>query len=355
MADDFDESAMLEQWTELTADNGPEQLEPVEKESPNRDEAGKFKAKESKEAEPVAEVSQEQPIEQEKPVETVTNDMPATWKQELAAAWPTLPAEVRAEILRREENQRTGIGKYKQSAEAYQRFAEMTRPYEATLRQYNVTAEVAAVELLKADHALRYGNPQQKAQMARQMLADYGIDPAMLGVEGQAPQVDPQIAALQAELAQVRQGQQTEAQRRAQQEQQNLISTLIDFAYERDPLTGNPKIRGHDEYGNPVFIPKAGRENFETLRPYMAALMEADPSVELDEAYQRAAFAHPETRQALLAEQQAQQRAEAEKKAKQAKASSVVNIRSTGSFEPKTAVGSIDDTIREEAQRLGYF
>lgn len=210
--------------------------------------------------------------------------------------------------------------------------------------------------LFKADHALRYGSPQQKVQIARQMLQDYGIDPtALLGEEGQQPQVDPQIYQLQQELAQLRSGQESEQQRIQAENQRQLVSTLIEFAYERDPTTGQPKIRGYDDYGNPVFQHKAGREHFETLRPYMAAILEADPSVELSDAYERAAWAHPEARPALLAEQQERQRAEAEEKARQAKESSVVNIRSRGSFEPKTAVGSIDDTIKEEAQKLGYF
>lgn len=205
--DDFDEQAMLEQWKDLTADNGPEETEPVAEKTDTRerDESGKFvvKAKEEK-TEPVAEVSAE--IEKVAEVTETTEtapvvagrEMPATWKPELAQHWGTLPEAVQAEILRREDNQRKGIGQYKQGAEAYQRFTELTRPYEANLRQFGVTAEVAAGELFKADHALRYGSPQQKVQIARQMLQDYGIDPtALLGEEGQQPQVDPHIYQLQ--------------------------------------------------------------------------------------------------------------------------------------------------------------
>jgi hypothetical protein len=72
-----------------------------------------------------------------------------------------------------------------------------------------------------------------------------------------------------------------------------------------------------------------------------------------------AIYANPTVRTQVLAKQQAeteaQRRAEATQKAREAKAAAAVNVSRKGTLPAAKAVGTMDDTIRETAQRLGLI
>jgi len=351
------EDTIAQEWGRISSE-----IREDEPENPsfNRDESGKFapKAAETEVAEVVAEEIEAAPAPD------VTKQMPASWRKEMGEHWNTLPDPVKDEVIKRENDVRAGFTGYKAKAELGARFEEMAKPYEQIFRQFNVAPEQAAARLFQADHALRFGSPEQKAQMARQIFQEYGIDPSAV-FSGQAEQADPRIQTLEQRVAQFEHERVQQAQMAEQEAQQSVINTLADFAYERDASTGQLKTRGADEYGNAVLIPKPGREHFELVRPQMAGLMQTDPEIlallqvnperALDEAYTRAVYALPTTRQALLAKQAEEQRAEATRKAQAAKEANVVNIRQRGTVPPKAMVGSMDDTIKEAAKALGFL
>lgn len=283
--------------------------------------------------------------------------MPAAWRKEMQEEWTALSERAKDEVLKRESDVRNGFNNYKAKAELGTRFEEVAKPYEQFFKQHNVTPEHAAGVLFRADSALRFGTQEQKTAMARKLFADYKIDPVeVFGVaQEDANTADPRIANFEQRLAQHEQDRAQQAEYAARQEHTEVLNTLAAFAYEIDASTGQPKTRGTDEYGNPVLSPKAGREHFETVRNVMAGLIQGEPSLTLEEAYDRAVYALPTTRQALLATQQAEQRAEEKRKAQAAKDANAVNIRARGTVASKAAVGSMDSTIADEAKRLGLI
>ena len=299
----------------VTTDEAP--ADDVEKAAKIRDEKGKFAKAVTPEATP------ETPAEIT-PVETAP--APNTWKKEAQAEWAKLPPSVQAEVARREADFHKGIEQYKTQASYGDTMQRAISPYMATINQFNVTPDVAVGELLKSDHALRYGNEQQKVGMVFKIFRDYGINPETVfnQLQNGAPQVDPRdqrLEQLERTIAQQKQAAE-------QQAQAELNSEIAAFA--SDP----------------------SHSHFESVKSHIAALLQAGTAKDLKDAYEQAVWANPQTRALVIAEQQAKERAEATQKAQAAKTAASVNVRTRPSMPVSQPIGSMDDTIRATYKRL---
>lgn len=319
------------------------------KPAPTRDEAGKFTKL------PQAEVKTEG-----KPATPVTRKAPASWKKEAAEKYPALDPLLQEEIDRREgdfhkfyaavkpfipagaqgefKDQIEAVGRemgtLKHRAQVAEEFERSVAPYMATINSFGVSPVVAAAELFKADHQLRYGTPIQKLQMFQKIANDYGIDlrPLMqASQEGQPLQVDPNIEYLQQQVQGLHATLQAQQRERQQQEQNSVTTEIQQFA-------ADPKY-----------------EHFETVRHDMAALLQAGRAKNMVEAYETAVWANPTTRQIMIAKQQEEINAENQRKADEAKRAAQVNIPKRGNVTPAAPVGSMEDTIRATAKRLNLI
>lgn len=291
-------------------------LDDVEKAAKIRDGKGKF-AK----TEPIA----ESPLIQE-----VETPAPNAWKKEAQAEWIKLSSNVRAEVERREADFHKGIEQYKTQAQFADTMQKTIAPYMATINGMGITPDSAVNELLKADHALRYGSPQQKLSMVGNIFRDYQISPQDVFnyYQNGEPQADPQVSALQQRLQQLEGTLQQQNQLSQQQEQNALNSVISEFA-------ADPK---HSHY--------------ESVRLHMSALLQAGQAKDLEDAYEQAIYANPTTRTLVLAEQQAKERTEATQKAQAAKNAASVNTRNRPSMPVSQPIGTMDDTIRATLRRL---
>ena len=268
------------------------------------------------------------------------------WKKAALAELDKLAPEVQqafiAEDKRREENFHKGIEQYRTGHAASKEWEEVVNPYRATIDQFQVKPQEAVRQLLATDHVLRYGQPHQKIGTLLQAAQNYGITPAdlMAAIQGagsqQEQQLDPQYQALNNRLAQFEQSQMAQ-QRQAEQarmlaerEQQATIQSQIE-AFASDP----------------------DHEHFELLKPMMGGLLQTGQAKDLEDAYEMAFKAHPQTANIWIAQQQ-KQWADS-RKAAASKAKQVTNVRSNGraSVAKPTAGATMEDTIRLEAQRLG--
>jgi hypothetical protein len=198
-----------------------------------------------------------------------------------------------------DECKRKRIENSRQAAQAAQEWDKTIAPYMATINGFGVPPQVAARELFAADHALRHGTPDQKMQMFQKIARDYGVP--LEGLQNyQAPYVDPQVQALQQQLAQVTGYIQNQRTAQEQAEMQRLNNQIADFS--------------------------KGKEHFDSLREDMAALLQAGRATTLDQAYEMASWANPTTRTAIIAKQQSDAAAEAKQKAQAAKKAASVNI-----------------------------
>lgn len=287
-----------------------------------RDEKGRFAAKQQEEPETPPEV---EPVEE--PVLSPEVQRLGLRKEE-AAEWAKASPVLQQALLRRSEEMHKGLEQYRGAAQFAQRIAQAFQPYEHTIQQLGVSHEVAVGKLLEADNTLRYGSPEQKAHALASLAYQYGID---IGQVQAIPTPDPQVHALQSELNQLR----------------GFINDFQRTQQEREQGTLNSEIAKFAE----------GREHFEQVREDMAALLQAGRAKDLSDAYEQAIWANPQTRAAMLAKQQAEVAAkvEAERKAQEAKKANAVNVPRRGSVPAGAPTGTMDDTIRATAQKLGLF
>jgi hypothetical protein len=252
---------------------------------------------------------------------------PNTWKKEVAATWATLPPEVRAEVSRREADFHKGIEGYKQAAGFGQAMERVISPHAQTLQSLGISADKAIEQLMAGDHKLRYGSPQEKHEYFAQLARNYGIDMAAVQ-QVEHREIDPVVAQLQQQVQKLSGYIENQTQQGQQQEMASLNSEIANFQ-------ADPK-----------------HSHFESVKGHMAALLQAGQANSLADAYEQAIYANPTTRALVLAQQQADLRADAAKKAQTAKTAASVNTRPRSSMPVSEPIGTMDDTIRATLRRL---
>lgn len=251
------------------------------------------------------------------PAPEAPSDYPKSWKPDFKDRWATLDPDVRAEVLRREDDFHKGIAPYRQLAE---RVKESLTPVADLIQQGSDPFQL--VQAFGTYHQA-LSNPKTAVEAFKSLMSDYGVTVEQLTAE--APYVHPQVKALQDELGEVKSRLSAADQQALQQRQQALRNHLNEFA-------ADPK--------NSFFNDVAGE---------MAKLIRADSRLTLQEAYDQACWLNPSVRERVLAKQ-AEEKAAAARAAAQASAGSV---RSNARTAPVTgAVGSMDDTMRETLAAL---
>jgi hypothetical protein len=320
------EDSIRESLNEIRArDDVPEEVELTEPAEPEkaarvRTPNGKFAKTEVVESEPVA-LAEAEPIEVAKPE---TTSAPSSWKNTAKAKFATLDPEIQQEVLRRESDFHKGTEQYKQAASFGQEMHRALTPYSQTLQQLQnngISASAAISGLLNTDHVLRSGTPDQKREAVAKIVQAYGVDMSQA-----LPYIDPQVQQYQQEIAQRDQHIQQLSQSQAQREQGELNS--------------------HIEQA------KQGKEHFDLVRNEMAALLQAGPARDINDAYEMAIWARPDLRQGLLAKQREDSRIEQVNKAKLAKQASAVNVSARGTFPAAKPVLDMTEDIRANYRRL---
>lgn len=310
---------------------------PEQKAERVRDEKGRFAAKDA--------AQDQTPVVDDPPVDAALPDPVAApvvvppevqrlgLRKEEAEAFAQASEGVKAAFIRRSEEMHRGLEQFREKAQFGDAMVQAIQPFAQTIQSLGVHPAQAVQKLMAADHSLRYGTPQQKQQMIATIARDYGVDLSQ-GLP-EAPYVDPNVSALQQQVQQltgwIQQKQQVEEQR----QMDTLNSEVQQFA--SDPAN----------------------KHFNSVVNEMMGLLQANIVTNLRDAYDRAVYANPATRAQVLAEQQAQaeakRKADATAKAQEAKRAAAVNVSRRGSHPAKRPIGSMEDTIRETAERLGVL
>lgn len=212
---------------------------------------------------------------------------PNGWSAEAKAIWHTLPKEVQEAAVQREKD----VAKFTSTRDEHASFGkeiyQAVQPYLATIKAEGGTPVTAVQSLLNTAYVLRTGSPEQKKQLLLQTAKEFGVDlsapsPAAQP-NGAGHQLTPQLAALQNEVQQLR-GFLTQGQQAEQQRIQAEVSTEIQ-AFAADPK----------------------HTHFETVKGHMSALIASGAAKDLQDAYDQAVWARPDTRATLLAQQRAEE------------------------------------------------
>lgn len=213
-----------------------------------------------------------------KPAPTAAEAAPVAWKQEVKPLWDKLPPEVRAEVSRREKEISTGLHRAHGAVDFANTMMEEFRPYEQILRQEGASPQMALRTLLETAYTLRHGSSAHKHALFLSMAEQYGID--------LKAQVSPELARAQWEADSLK-----HQQMRGQTGQEAQVVNEI-----QDELQQFSEAPGHEHY--------------DAVRMHMAAMLSNGTAKDLQDAYDQAVWANPETRKAAMEQQITQQNAQ---------------------------------------------
>lgn len=305
------------------------------------DDENKSTAEEGKEASgaETVEAPSPQPSETKEAEETSKEvqeiGAPKTWTKEALADWATIPERAKQEILKREEDFFRGISMYKSAAEVGQRYDTVVEPYRAILAAENIDP-VNLFQSFAANHyLLSRGTEEQKIQLAANLINGYQIDFMKLAdyLGGQAMEVNPELDALRKEIAELKNGFTARETQTQQAMRQSFAAEVNKFA---------------DDGQHPLF---------DEVADDIARFLESGLATSLQDAYDKAVYANPTTRQKeldRLAAEKAAALAEEEKAREAKRRKSMgdhvkVNPSSRNGTVP---LGSIDDTLEETMRSI---
>jgi len=279
---------------------------------------------------------------------------PSSWKPAARAEYDKLPKDslLRAEIHRREQDFSNGHNALLPDAQLGKGLRQVIEPYRMLIEAEGGTPERAVASLLRTAAIFRVGTAEQKLQAVAGIAQQYGIDLHVFGQpqgqQGQQPQPtqhqfrDPRVDQLLA------QNQRAEAERQ-QRTQAEMESTVNRWMNEVD-AQGNPT--------RPYISDVIGE-----MSALIPQIKEANPNLTnaqaLEEAYNRAIWAHPEIR--TLLQQQAASAAEAERRTvnqdrvRDARRAASVNVPRRASTPSPGKPGKMEDTIADTARELGLL
>ncbi len=247
-----------------------------------RDEHGRFapkvEAAETPSPEPVTDAD---PIKANVDAPSKAVVAPAGWSAEAKAEFEKLSPVVQAAVLKRESDINDGGA----------RWSEEKRTYETALapvRDISTRHNVPAAETIKRLAAANEYLERDPAAAIRWLASSYKVDLSALAANPaptpSQPQADPVVAQLQSELSEIKSW-------RDQQQQSEINSTLISFSTAKD-AGGNAV---HPHYADVA----------KDMGYLMLTAAQTGREITLDQAYEQACWANPDTRAKLLAAQTA--------------------------------------------------
>lgn len=318
-----------------------EEVEEVEEDLPEEEEPEEDEPEEEPEEEEIEAASEDEPPEESEELPEPEADLdprlinpPDTWRAQAKTEWDKLPKSIKEEVRKREDDAMNGINGYKEKAEFGDRLDRTIQPYQPILKQRGLTPEQAVGESLQFIHAMTTETPERKGAILQRLAQMYGADLSVTQDENSL-KLQQQLQPLYQELNQLRQNSQ---QQQTQQEQQ-LQEEVHSFATKTDE-TG-----------------KLAHPFFENVRVLMASLIESEQADGLEQAYQIAVKAHPDTSGLIASEQTAKEEAErqeqAKKRAAKAKKNKDINVSKKGAHEEQSKpIGNLRDTAAEELKKI---
>lgn len=274
---------------------------------------------------------------QTKPV-TTAEAAPKTWRAEAQKEWDKLSPVVKQEIAKREEDMFKGMEQYRNDASFGKTIQQVLDPFVPILQQHGINPIQQIGDLMNAHKTLALGSPEAKVGMLRWLAKEYSIDLGGLGggpaaEAGQEGYVDPAVKGLQDKLQSVESRLQQDQEAREAEARAKATSDLQ--AFRADP--------------EHVY--------FDELVTDITQLMRSGICSNLKQAYDRAVYSNPVTRDKEIARKSAEadrlKKEQDAAKAAQAKKALGANVRTTAKKGSAAAsVGTIDDTLNETYDRL---
>lgn len=252
---------------------------------------------------------------------SVGRPLPKSWKKDMAPLWEKSDPALHEYVYAREADVMRGLQGYQQG---HNQWNSLIQPFAPIFQQNPDVQPIALMQGLMNTH-LQLLNPsmasEKKLEMARGILADYGID---LGQAAAAPQNDPLILQLRNEVRALQQAQQTQEQARQNQEQAAHEAGVAQHLSLVQTFATDPKNEFFDEVGNDIF-----------------RFIQTGAATDLQSAYDLACYANPAVRVKMLAKQQQPAASVLQRN----KTGRFINVEGDNAPAVRNHKGSIDSTI----------
>lgn len=262
------------------------------------------------------------PAPDEKP-ELIARPAPKSWPKEMHEFWGKTDPKVQDYWETREKQMLDGLDQYKGDANLGRTLKEVITPYKPILESAGLDETTAVRSLLNAHYRLTQGTVEQRKAAYDELGKNLGL------IEGE--KIDPQVRQLQEKLTAI-ESTITTSQQRALQETQAKVSKDV------EAFASDPKHPYFDEVADDI-----------------VAMIQAGRS--LDDAYEKAVWANPVTRQKEMARLQTENDAKLKEKAKQealkAKQASSTNVKGRDTRRsPTEPKGTMEDTMKETLREI---
>ena len=295
-----------------------------------RDETGKFSSTDPKPEQPVEEKPEEAPKASAIPP-------PQSWNADAKAQWDKLPPEAQSYIAQREGEVHKAISRLGQYARDMEPIGQVINAYADRLQQLNTTPENYINNLATMDVWLTRDPVGAMKKIAETYKVDLGAlaDPFAFPADPQQQQLTAQLEAANQRLAYLEQQLGDTRQRVVGREAQEYQARQS--AYEQQI----------EEF----FSDKTDAKDLvDDIELHIQRLRRSDPNLTpkqiLEQAYERARWAHPATRQKLMDEQRVKAETarleEAKKAAAGARRAAAINVN--GSVAQRSSP-SLDDDL----------
>jgi hypothetical protein len=287
---------------------------------------------EANEQELSAEPETQEPVEQQEP--EIVSTAPKSWPKEMHDHWGKMPKEAQEYWGVREKQMLDGLEQYKGDANYGKQMKEAITPYMALIQAQGIEPPQAVQTLLNAHYKLSVSNPTQKAEYFQSLARQYGVDLGGIHPQEGQPQVDPMVRQLQDELHNIKQVIQSGNQQQLDAERNKIQNEVNAFA-------SDPKHAYFDEVSDEI-----------------VALLKGGAT--LEDAYEKAVWANPVTRQKEMSrvqtEQQAALKAKAIAEAEAKRKAASVNLRNRDSQRtptgPRATMTGLDSALRETMREI---
>lgn len=253
---------------------------------------------------------------------------PKSWAKDYHEPWTKADPKLQEYIEHREKQMLDGIEQYKADSTLGKTLKDVITPYRPMIEAHGMDEAKAVGYLMNAHWRLTQGSPEQRLAAFNELGRNLGF----LQRDPNAQPADPKLSAVEERQTKIEARLNQEAQRRYQETQEKVSTQVSSFASAKDEK-GAPLHPYFDDVADDIIV-------------YINA------GHELEDAYKRAVYANPVTREKEIArlktEHDKQLRDKAKQGAETARRASSTNVRSRDtSRAPTGLVGTIEDTLKE--------
>lgn len=277
------------------------------------------------------------------PPPPTTLQAPGGWGPAVREHWASLPPQVQEHIVLREQQMQRWANDTAPLRNAGEQFLRAIEPYRMVIQAEGVDPLTAISNLMQVGQTLRFGTPNEKAQVIAQCVQTYGVD----------------IQTLDSVLAGVVPPQGAPQQINVQAEVQRALAPLMQAVQQRQQQAA---YQTNEEARNELiaFVEDGTHEFVGDVRTIMADMIEVaaryGQDLPLQEAYDRACALHPEVSKVIMARQQGVNAQRLTQNAQRAKAAAV-SVRGSapagkpdGHHEPSSIRESIEAAIEAHSR-----